>query len=182
MIESFSTDRLLELYAGLRHHETGRDDCQVTLLPAPGTGASLRRLLIDEMHAWYLRMLDSAPVHLLPVLDYSGQCVAARSPQGAVRLTLPATVRRVVSLRIDGWERDAQLITDPSSPLALRQANPYACGSTAHPVAVAQEDGRTWMLYPSPAGSAPVEVSRLMAVPEPEPDLYRLDRALLDFQ
>lgn len=189
MVETFTMLELLTIYAGMKHRLPARLDCSVD--PLPGSGTDMFEMLRSEMHAWYLDTLDSVPleppyiVHnspiysLIPVADFSNQCVAARTPCGAVRLALPAGVRRLVSIRLVGWHRDAVIVRDPSSPLALAQLNPFSRGTPEAPVAVVQQCGRSLMLYSLPDDNSPVYVDSLVAVPEPTPGQYRLDRSLL---
>lgn len=62
-------------------------------------------LCIAKMRAWYLRQLDTAPVSLLEVSDISPsltlRCLAE---EDAYSIRLPEGVRRVVGVKLTGWQ------------------------------------------------------------------------------
>lgn len=137
-------------------------------------GIDLERLMAQRMRRWYLDLLDTAPVELLETDDIAAQLQAARGADGCARLTLPDECRRLISIRMSGWARNATVVA-ADSPVARRQCNPMTRGGAAAPVAVVE--GREVWLY-SPAGSN-LNIESAVVVMRPPADTYRLDERAL---
>lgn len=140
-------------------------------------GIDLRRLAADEMRSWFMNLLDTAPRELLDPDDISDVApVPERLADGRLAITLPESCRRVVGVRLAGWERSATILTDRESAAARRQCSPMSRAGSHCPVAVV--DGRRLIMSPS----EPPEVEQLLvclAPAEGTRGVYRLDpRAL----
>lgn len=111
----YSYDEMVELWLLHRYHETARTDAQVVR----ADGIDLRRLAADEMRSWFMNLLDTAPRELLDPDDISDVApVPVRLTDGRLAITLPESCRRVVGVRLAGWERSATILTDRESVAA----------------------------------------------------------------
>lgn len=128
--------------------------------------------LLVRMRAWYLNLLDSAPLHLIPVESLS---LTASLRQGAVlaRAQLPAATRRVVWVEHDSWLAGTVPLPAEKATHALRRlASPYARPGEGEPIAVTY---RNYVDF-APAPSLTINVR---AVVDPGPEVYELDDSLL---
>lgn len=137
-------------------------------------GIDLERLMAQQMRQWYLDLLDTAPVEMLETDDIAAQLDVTTDGDGVGRVALPADCRRLISIRVKGWSRDATIV-DAGSALARRQCNRLTRGGSACPVAVVE--GRRVALYSLAGDTAVVESA--MAVMRPADDVYRLDERAL---
>lgn len=167
MIHRFTTDELLAEWSLRKGFEPLRNDCQVTRTD----GIDLRQLMLRDMHAWYMDLLHTAPVRLLPVSDLASAVPVGAGSDGSAVINLPANVCRVVEVRLAGWHRSAVIVTDMSSPQAVAQTNPYSRAGCYAPVALV--DGKVLRLYSPPSGAA-IALESLLCVELPPPDVYPL--------
>ena len=86
---------------------------------------------------------------------------------------LPDSTVRLVSLRLCGWNADAEIVTDTQLPLAARQLCPFTRAGIDAPVAVWSPGSRTAMLYPA-TGILEMEKAEIIV---DSPDIFRLDSA-----
>lgn len=169
----YSYDEMVELWLLHRYHETARTDAQVVR----ADGIDLRRLAADEMRSWFMNLLDTAPRELLDPDDLSDVApVPGRLADGRLALTLPESCRRVVGVRLAGWERSATILTDRESAAVRRQCSPMSRAGSHCPVAVV--DGRRLIMSPSELPEVE-ELLVCLAPAEGTRGVYRLDpRAL----
>lgn len=114
-------------------YEPVRTDC----LMARADGPDIDGILEREMRSWYVKMLLDAPLSVLPLTDVARQAeTIIASKEGMVVATLPETCVRVARVEMEGWEREAMIVTDPHCRLARAQDNPFARAGLAKPVAV----------------------------------------------
>ena len=159
--------RLWRIAAGL---EPLRADCTVEIIEGIDTDAMIRH----HMRAWYLKLLDTAPVQLLPVADIAPDLHLAHAPGGAATATLPSRARRLIDIRLSSWMQPAIPHADPAATLRLA-VNPYCAPGPHSPACTAT--GRHLLLTPARADTD--TVVRAMAVTDPGPDAYILDETLL---
>ncbi len=166
-----NTEEMLNQWRLRRALEPLRNDCTVERLDGTDTDELLR----NEMHDWYLTLLDTAPAEILTLTDISGDVALKRNPDGTATVKLPERCRRVEELRLDCWQRPAT-ITGQDTPLARLQCNPYSRGGTAEPVAV-KHHGRL-QLYSIPEG-VDASIESLYCVMEPDDGFYEMDERAL---
>lgn len=130
-----------------------------------------------QIDAWYNRLLDTAPLEHLVVDDITDTVLVTPRPGGVALMQLPDDCRRLVEVNMEGWHRPATIVTDPLSPLAVRQRCRWTRGGPCAPVAVARA-GRQLMLY-SFSGTTVPRATRILAVMTPPPGLYRLHPSAL---
>lgn len=147
-----------------------RNDCTVEVFE----GRDVAAALLPMMRRWYLDLLDSAPAGRVPVQTVT-PAVQPVANSRAVRVTLPAAVRRVIHVRADTWSvAVAPLAASMAAGALARVSSPYAGPTVRRPLAVDRGDG-TIDLYPG----AGVASAALAAVIDPGDDIYTLDEALL---
>lgn len=160
MIVTLSHERMLGLWRG-----------RAGLEPALA-GASVERfdsleidtLLAVKMRAWYLELLDTAPLDRLDVRDVTSRVKVEACGVRCRRVSPGVDVRRVAGVELDG--EGAVLLSRgrPGDARALRMLeNPLM----RHCTAVDEGDG-TWTVY----GDGALTVRGVM---DPGDELYRLD-------
>ena len=88
-----------------------------------------------EMDRWYRNLLRFGPQELLDVTDHASKAIlGATSVEGEWEVNLPAGMGRVGGVRMEGWLRDAEIVTDERSPQWRMQGNRFA--SASHPTAL----------------------------------------------
>lgn len=130
-------------------------------------------LFTSEMNLWYRRLLlEASPSLLSPrSLDFP---LPVADEGGATRLDLPAGVVRVLEVRLASWLRPATVVTDPASPLLLRQLHPFTRATPSSPLAFFS-DGQL-LLYP---GAAPADSLAVLSCIIFEEDVYEFDDSAL---
>ncbi len=168
MIQSFTTEELLSEWSLRKGFEPLRNDCQVTRTD----GIDLRRLMVRDMHAWYMDLLHTAPPRLLPVSDLAATVPVSAGADGSATIHLPANVVRVVEVRLAGWQRSGAIVTDMTSAEAVAQTNPYSRAGCCAPVVLV--DGAVLRLY-SPPADGTLRLESLLCIELPAEGLYRLN-------
>lgn len=167
---TLTPDEMLLHWRLYRAMEPLRADCEAERLDGLDTDEILR----IQMRAWYLDLLDFGdPAHLAPV-DVASRSVITPQDGGSAVITLPPDCRRLIDLKIEGWERPARLTT-PGTQLALEQLNPYTRGNCHVPVAVV--DRFRCRIYPHPAPDAKIE--RALAAVAPADGSYSFNDSAL---
>lgn len=160
----------------LRHYmEPLREDCEVTRYD----GVNVDSLIALEMRDWYLHLLDTAPLRMVPVKDLASETAQIdRSETGAVVVKLPENVRRVVSVNIQGCSEDIVPITDMNDYRLSLQKSEFSRGGICEPVAVLSVGGSLTVYCKDEFGKLPV-VEHIYAVVAPEADTYVFDESAL---
>lgn len=168
-----TSDEMLELWMLRRYRLPVRADASVTRR----AGIDVERLARVEMRGWYLDLLDRGDERYLAVSDVAGKVAVARLGGGRGMVRLPADVRRVLEVKLRGWERPAVIVADEAGELWRRQANEYARAGVCRPVALVS-GGRLWMNgVPDDDEGAGLETLRVVA--DAGEDVYELDDAAL---
>jgi len=167
---TLSPDEMLLHWRLYRAMEPLRADCEVERLDGLDTDAILRM----QMRAWYLDLLDFGDPALLTPVDVASRAMLSPERDGVAVITLPHDCRRLLDLKVEGWERSARL-TAPGTQLAMEQLNPYTRGNCHAPVAVV--DRFRCRIYPFPAPGARIE--RALAAVAPADGSYSFDDSAL---
>ncbi len=153
---------------------TTRTDASI----AEWDGIDTDAMLLARMRPWYLHLLDTAPPALLPVSEAARQCTLSQSGSSHHLILPPSDCRRVLSVKMQGWQRSVQPVghdMPEGAALLRRLASPYARPGTGCPTAVLMADGRIAV--------APVDipvVESLRAILDSGPETYTLCPSLLD--
>lgn len=167
---TLTADSMLELWKTAKGFEPLRTDCTVSRSDGP----DLDRILTLQMRAWYVGLLNTAPFSDLPLTDIGPRLTFSERCPGSYSARLPDGCLRVASADCDSWERPALIVTDPASPDAAAQSNPFARSGRARPVAVVGDGLLT--VQPPPDGGK----TRIMAVMLPDSDdIYHLTPQML---
>lgn len=160
---------MLEIWRLRRGLAPCRNDCGIVRTDA----AECDLLLAEEIDRWYRRLLDTAPLEMLAVEDIASEVSVSSIGNGVGVIALPDRCRRVVGVRLTGWSRNAELVTDPLSIKARMQASEFVRGGTVSPVAIV-EKGRLTLYSLDPSCEAGVVSLRCVA--EPPAGVYVIDR------
>lgn len=169
---TLSKTEMLSIWRREHGFEPLRTDCTVEATD----GIDIDAWLEPKMRRWYLRLLDTAPVHLLPVRELSRSVTLSSTSAPLAVVTPPEGVRRVISVRLQGWQRPVQPVAEGEAAAALaRTASPYGRPGPCEPLAVVRPDG-TLLVGPV---DIPV-IDSFRAVVDPGPETYTLDESLID--
>lgn len=143
------------LLLGFDHSREDGDSTQVN-------GTNVNVLLERTLRQWYLELLDHGELRYLTSAPVEGLLEQAdRSPAGAVLLKAPGSCRRILTVRLPGWARSAEVL--PAGELertVSRQLNPYTCATADTPVAVMVSDwGKTVACWPPGISGTGVHVA-----------------------
>ena len=166
---SLTTDEMLEVWRLHRALLPLREDCVVERQD----GIYLDKYLQREMRNWYLDLLDTGPIEMLKVTDIADETVVRPNADGSASVTLPERCRRVLEVKLSGWERPARIVDPAELPVVSWQQNPYSMGHESEPVAI--NDTGTLQLYSIPDGVTTPRLESLKCIIEPDEGLYVLD-------
>lgn len=175
MIVTLTREEMLRrrrIAAGL---EPFRTDCTVERTD----GIDIDAILAQDMRQAYLRLLDTAPAHLVAVNAVAATTESLPSTGKGTLIKLPQTCRRVFTVRLSGWEVAAH-VAPASEALRIiaQQLNPYTRATAAAPVACLApgcEAGTENAVLAWPAGTR----AQISAAVDPGEDLYTLDESAL---
>lgn len=145
----------------------------------PVYGIDLEQWLTARMTDWYLNLLDTAPLHLLAPVSATGGMASTILDDGTGHLIPPEGFRRLVQFRLQGWKRDATIVTDPDSPIARRQDSPYSRGGVHKPVVVVTPGGLRIYSPPKNAVTLRIEAMQMIADTMADDSLMHIDSAAL---
>lgn len=145
--------------------------------------------LAAQLRAWYLQLLDTAPVELLAPDNIaamttvtSGQVESLAEVPPTV-LRLPAICRRVFAVQLRGWHHAVAVQpSDRYDEIFACQQNPFTAATVERPVAVALPSataGQTPAIAVWPAGVLS-QVSLVTAVTDQGDDIYAFDERALE--
>lgn len=144
-------------------------------LPRTDGGLDLDTLFEAQMTAWYSNLLLSAPERLLAPLELADTFLLPPPVRGGITFSLPQGAVRLLGVRLMGWAGDAEIMTDSSSPRALRQLHPFTCATPLDPVAICRPDG-TVTIYPASDSENILESLRVAGHPD---ELFHFDEEAL---
>ncbi len=140
-------------------------DCDITRVD----GFDLDATLTVFMRSWYLHLLDTAPLSQLAPTDIASLFPAGEVCAGWLRLQPPEQMRRLVSMRLSGWER-------PALPEPLPQGvvdNPFCLPSPQAPRVFIAPDGTIL------AGPSSGSLVSAICVADTGDDVYTFDDSAL---
>jgi hypothetical protein len=137
--------------------------------------ADINAYLRQRIDDWYYQQLDTAPIQWLKIEDCSAEATVTLQEGRVIAVKLPDRCRRVVRVRLKGWNQDAQIVTDNNSRLAQLQRSEFTRGGVCRPVAVAS--GRQLLLYQR--GLELPTLTALECVCDPAEGVYAIDRRAL---
>lgn len=131
--------------------------------------------LVTGMRRWYLDLLDNAPLKHLCTTDVTDSARMAHDSDGLSVLTLPANVRRVVSLTVNGRRRRPDNDEDRRMMLHMLVANPYARRAPDNAAVMATDRPDTIEIF---CTGKPV-ITQIIAVADPGDELFCFDESAL---
>lgn len=137
-------------------------------------GLDVDNIISCNMRKWYLRLLDSAPAHLCPVTNAARQASVSKQDMFGL-ITLPKGTRRVLSVRMSSWSRQAKVLTyDEAEARVARIPSPFGRPGVNDPLAIASPQGL--QVFPTANDD---RIETLMVIADPGEELYILDEVLL---
>lgn len=171
MIVTLSSQQMLQTWRDCAGLEPLSADCSIERFDGIDINSRLTRL----MRQWYLALLDSASPEFIGPPVNATALVSLEQPddRSTAVITCDPSVRRLVSIRLSGWQCEAEVRPCDRDPamLANRFARPGVCAPSAWRL-----PSSSVRVAPADAGSHIVAAS---AVIDPGPDVYRLDERAL---
>lgn len=172
MIKSFTSSEMLGIWRRALGLETRRRDCSVDSFE----GIDSDDILLRHIRSWYLDILDTAPAHLIPTVDIADKISLSAADNLWGVIDLPDSVRRPISVRLDGWENHAVVqAAEYAAPNLRNLANRFIRPGKIAPAAVLV--GRQIRVTPVDDCQA---LKSLICVDDPGNDLFVLDEALVN--
>lgn len=138
-------------------------------------GIDLDSILASRMDDWYTRLLLMAPLHYLAPAEKASDTLLSSVTGGGMRISLGSSAVRIAAVRLSGWRAAARILTDPSSPEAVRQLHPFTRATADAPVALFDPASHILRLYPCTSS----DILVTLKVVEQKPDLYTFDSSAL---
>ena len=141
-------------------------------------GVDIDRRLSEMMRQWYLGLLDSGDPSMAGEATDAGSLVTAVAEDDGctARLRCDASVRRLCSVRLTDWQREASVVDEVDAARRLElQANRFSRAGNAEPL-VWRDSGGHIHASPASEGSAVVAARGYI---DTGPDSYRVDERAL---
>ncbi|MBQ6279160.1 MAG: hypothetical protein IJK68_05505 [Muribaculaceae bacterium] len=167
---NLTESEMLDLWKQIMRLETPRRDCTVEW----DDGIDLDALLLTHIKQWYAQLLNSAPVHLLPIEDVKNE-VTLTTRDGIVAATVPRQCVRPVEWKLAEWKRSVTTFLDPYSHEAMLQFNEWTRGGACNPAII--DYGFQMLMMSTISGSPQLELAR--CVVRPADGSYRFHSDLL---
>lgn len=165
-----------QMLAHWRRHrglESLRSDCSVELFDGVDAGEVLRM----EMRAWYLDLLDNAPLRFLSTTDIASRLSFAPASAGVWRASLPPDVRRLVAITVKGADAPVPVLAAGSDPRRESlNANPFSRSGPRHPSAFSHPDRTVTLCC---ASATMPEIVACSAIVDPGDETYQFDESAL---
>lgn len=156
-----SESEMLTLWKNILHLDVPRTDCDVQRID----GIDLDATIWLHIRQWYAHLLQTAPLHMVPVEDVIGTAIITTNFDGLTQVQMPARCVRPVEVRMVGWKRSVTEFLSPDHPVAKMQSNALLRAGNENPVVVAYDNRLE--LYPSATTGMPAAVENLRAVTAP---------------
>lgn len=137
--------------------------------------SNIDEYLKAEIDDWYAHLLATEKPELLPTSDFSQSVTVTDHGDGSVGVLLPDECGRIVSVRMEGWQRSARILDDSDGAEARLQSCRYVSGKGMDPAGVMR--GRYLTLYSKVTANA--TLTELICVAAPADGSYMFDRSAL---
>lgn len=171
---SLSESEMLTLWKKILNLDVPNTDCDVQRID----GIDLDATIWLHIRQWYAHLLQTAPLHMVPVEDMLGSATITTQADSATQVQLPARCVRPVEVRMLGWKRSVTEFLSPDHPVAKMQSNALLRAGTENPVVVAYDNRLE--LYPSATTGLPAAVEILRAVAAPADGSFAFSPEALD--
>jgi hypothetical protein len=169
-----SDQQMLAIWRRVHRLEPARSDCSIETFEGYDLDAAMQL----DMRQWYLQLLDTAETRYLELSDVASQLSLTALADGVWQIALPADVRRLIAMQIDGCAQQTIVtnVADAQRQITLN-TNRYSRAGLCAPVAVAQ--GRTVTLFCKTATGEAPQLLRVQAVTDPGDEWYVFDESAL---
>lgn len=168
-------EELLEQFRVRSGLSPSRAGCSIDV----ATGFDADALLKGHIAAWYADLIENSPEDMLDTEDVAGMLKVECAPDGAGVIELPDECRRVFSIRLRGWEKEAEVLKWEEFPRLRRVLRASSSiRRTVCPVALLK--GRRLYLYSVPEGDdSPTVAYARGATLTASPETYRVSAPAL---
>lgn len=122
-------------------------------------GTDTDELITQEIRKWYYNLLLNGDLRLLCPTDIASSLTPVPVGPAGAQVTLPADTVRVAAVSVARWTAPPVFITEPDSPLVIRQNSELTASPPSSPVVFVQ--GRILTLYPFSATDSLTSLSVL---------------------
>ena len=153
-----------------------RDGCSIDI----ASGFDADGLMEQHIRSWYASLIENAPAEMLDPENVAPLLSATALPDGSAEVVLPPQCRRIFTIKLRGWEREAEVVDAADHPRLCRVLSASSSiRRTSHPYAIRR--GRTITLYSLPPDSngSPEVIYATGAIVIPDGDTFRFSPAAL---
>lgn len=153
-----------------------RDGCVIDI----ASGFDADGLMEQHIRSWYASLIENAPAEMLDPENVAPLLTATALPDGSAEVILPPECRRIFTVKLRGWEREAEVMNVADHP-RLRKilSASSSLRRTSRPYALLS--GRTLTLYsvPPDCEDGPQIIYASGSVVTPGSDSFRFSPAAL---
>lgn len=172
MIVTLTSQQMLQTWRLCAGLESLASDCSVERFD----GVDIDSRLTALMRQWYLSLLDEGNPQMIGLPSDAVSLVSVRPDGYSATVTCHESVRRLCSIRLSDWKREAMIVDrDIVDKLLPLQSNPFARAGVCDPVAWRETDGSIHVI-PAKTSSLVVDAK---AIVDPGEETYRLDSRAL---
>lgn len=154
-------NEMLNLWKTVMHLQPVRRECTIERTD----GIDVDELLLVHIRQWYAALLQSAPLHMVPVADVKRHLTdVAVAAGGVVAVGVPPQCVRPVEWKLSGWQKSVTLFLEPSALEAAYVHSEWTRPGVCDPAAV--DYGDHILLFSLPDGAQPqFDVARCVVRP-----------------
>lgn len=153
-----------------------RNGCSIDI----ASGFDADGLMEQHIRSWYATLIENAPAEMLDPENVAPLLSATALPDGTAEVILPTECRRIFTIKLRGWEREAEVIAAADHPRLRRVLSASSSiRRTSRPYAL--RSGRTITLYslPPDCEGSPEIIYATGAALIPDADIFRFSPAAL---
>lgn len=164
-----SYNELLAQFRARSGLSPSRNNCSLDVL----AGVDVDRLLEQHIRDWYAKIIENGVPELLDPENIASLLTAESIGDGTAIVHLPPECRRIFTIKLKGWQREAQVLDHKKYPRLMYQlAATSSIQRTTHPYALLV--GRSVILYTAPQGGVTPEITYASGVVlRPDTDVFR---------
>lgn len=121
---------------------------------------TVNRYNVDEfLEEAAIQILNTAPLHLVPIKDFS-QATVSNKPDGSGSVLLPDGFIRLIAFKMQGWERPVHSLINVHSSKYARQHNKFLRGGGSKPVVAIANNRLEYYSLPANLPKHEIEIAQ----------------------